>query len=159
MKTILCTLSGILMTITACGDNQPFNSKESISQTAARPLALTSAPSDVLGLTTDEDVKIESMQAWLDLMPGIGNSPTHHTHMQVRFTANSMGCTRDNDFKGNINLDNGRQILVIKRITQDNCLASLSRREINISVSGTYDVGKPVFVNGQEIPVFESIVN
>lgn len=109
---------------------------------------------------SDKDIQIVSMQAWINSMPGvgIGSGGVRNISLQVRFLASSFGCTTGDNFKTNLVQDQGKQILVIKRSQEDPCHESMFRTEINHTVEGLYVPGKPVMMNGEEIPVFESII-
>lgn len=110
-------------------------------------------------MMSDQDISVISLQAWIDLMPGLGVSSTPKTRLQVRFYAPSFGCTTGDNFESRIIDGPDVQTIVIKKVRIDSCKESMFRTEINHTVDGHFVAGKPVYMNGAEIPVFESIIN
>ncbi len=141
-----------LALVTGCGSERQQNS----TLNAVRP---ASSPVIEESLLSDKEIGVISLQAWIDLMPGVGTIGTPKTRLQVRFLANSHGCTNGGQFEAKLIEHGDMQTLVIKRSVQDTCGESMFRTEIHHAVEGPFKAGKPVFMNGQEIPVFESIIN
>lgn len=138
--------------ISGCGSVRDENSK----LYAVRP---SSTPVVEETLLSDGGVSVVSLQAWVDLMPGVGWTGTPKTRLQVRFLANSQGCTNGDQFEAKIIQAGDIQTLVIKRKVKDTCGEPMFRTELNHTVEGVFQAGKPVFMNGQEVAVFESIIN
>ena len=148
--TLLAVAMGIAM-LSGCGN-----------ETASSDLSSRSATLEERGdaFVSDKDIQIVSMQAWINSMPavGIGTGGPRNVHLQVRFLAPSFGCTTGDNFAIKIVQHEGKQILVIKRAKMDSCHEAMFKTEINHTVEGGYIPGKPVMMNGEEIPVFESII-
>lgn len=146
MKRLISLIAGMLMVI-GCGiqeGHSGLSAQRSIQEESLR---------------SDSDIQMISMQVWVDMMPsiGLGTGPT--MRLQVRFLAPSFGCTTGDHFNAKLVQDQGKQILIIKRTLRDSCAEAMFRTEINHTVNGVYIPGKPVFMNGNEIPVFESVIN
>ena len=150
MRRLMSVFAAVLM-FGGCGEGS-MDSKLSISPNE-------NTPSDRTDLfLSDNDIQVVSMQAWMDYMPSVGMGSAPVSRLQVRFNADSQGCTTGDNFRIRLVQEGGSQILVIKRTKVDPCREVLFRTEINHAVEGAYLPGRPVTLNGEEIPVFESVI-